>query len=120
MPKGIMYVESRPVTAERLAEHHAWYNDTHLRQVVGVDGIVSARRFAPVGDDGPFVAIYEIEADDLQRHHGSARGNHARRRVDVRGHAAGPAADGPPAGRDRRPRVSGEKLTHLLVSVDQP
>ena len=66
MPKGILYVESRPRSASHLAEYHAWYSDTHLREVLGVAGFVSARRFAPVGDDGPFVAIYEIEADDLQ------------------------------------------------------
>jgi hypothetical protein len=66
MPKGILYVESRPSSPDRLDEYHAWYTETHLRQVVGLDGFVGARRFAPVADDGPFVAIYEIEADDLQ------------------------------------------------------
>lgn len=66
MPKGILHVESRPRSAEHEAEYHAWYDGAHLRQVLGVDGVVSARRFAPVGHDGPFVAIYEIEADDLQ------------------------------------------------------
>lgn len=66
MPKGILYVESRPRSAEDLAEYHRWYNDTHLHDIVGLDGFVAARRFAPVDDDGPFVAIYEIEADDLQ------------------------------------------------------
>jgi hypothetical protein len=66
MPKGILVVESRPSSPEREAEYHAWYTETHLREVVGVDGFVSARRFAPVGEDGPSVAIYEIEADDLQ------------------------------------------------------
>lgn len=66
MVKGILYVESMPSSPERLDDYHAWYDETHLRQVVGVGGIVSARRFTPVADDGPFVAIYEIEADDLQ------------------------------------------------------
>ena len=66
MTRGILYVESRPRSPEVLAEYHAWYSDTHLREILGVAGFVSARRFAPVGDDGPFVAIYEIEADDLQ------------------------------------------------------
>ena len=66
MPKGILYVESRPSSPDRLDEYHAWYTETHLRQVVGLDGFVRARRFAPVADDGPYVAIYEIEADDLE------------------------------------------------------
>lgn len=66
MPKGILYVESRPSSPERLDEYHRWYDETHLREVVGLDGFVSARRFTPVGGDGSFVAIYEIEADDLE------------------------------------------------------
>ena len=30
-----------------------------------VDGIVSARRFAPTDGNGPFIAIYELDCDDL-------------------------------------------------------
>ena len=65
MPRGIMYVETMPVSAGREAAYHKWYNDTHLAEVVSVDGIVSARRFAPVDGDGPFIAIYELDCDDL-------------------------------------------------------
>jgi hypothetical protein len=66
VPKGMLYVETRPASPEQEAAYHAWYDGTHLQEVVGVEGFVSARRFAPVGDDGPFVAIYEIDADDLE------------------------------------------------------
>ncbi len=65
MPKGILYVETRPSSAEDAADYHRWY-ETHLGEVLAVDGVVSARRFAPFDESGPFVAIYEIEADDLQ------------------------------------------------------
>jgi hypothetical protein len=65
MPKGIMYVETMPVSADREAEYHKWYNDTHLAQITSVEGIVSARRFAPVDGNGPFIAIYELDCDDL-------------------------------------------------------
>ena len=47
MPKGIMYVETMPVSPDREADYHKWYNDTHLAQITSVEGIVSARRFAP-------------------------------------------------------------------------
>ncbi|MGH7856644.1 MAG: hypothetical protein ACREQY_04880, partial [Candidatus Binatia bacterium] len=47
-------------------EYHRWYDETHLPEVVGVEGFVSARRFAPIGDGGRFIAIYELEADDLE------------------------------------------------------
>src|SRR5690349_20609241 len=65
VPKGILIVESRPSSPEHVAEYNRWYDEQHLRDVMGVAGFVAARRFAPVDDDGPFVAIYEIEADDL-------------------------------------------------------
>jgi len=65
MPRGIMYVETMPVSADREAEYHKWYNDTHLAQILSVEGIVSARRFAPTDGEGPFIAIYELDCDDL-------------------------------------------------------
>jgi len=65
MPKGIMYLETMPVSADREADYHKWYNDTHLAEVTSVDGVVSARRFAPIDGNGPFVAIYELDCDDL-------------------------------------------------------
>jgi hypothetical protein len=65
MPKGIIYVETMPASPDREAEYHKWYNDTHLEQILSVDGIVSARRFAPTDGNGPFIAIYELDCDDL-------------------------------------------------------
>ncbi|WP_238887003.1 DUF4286 family protein [Mycobacterium sp. IDR2000157661] len=65
MPRGIMYVETMPVSPDKEADYHAWYNDTHLAQILSVDGVVSARRFAPTNGVGPFVAIYELDCDDL-------------------------------------------------------
>jgi hypothetical protein len=65
MPKGIMYVETMPVSPDREAEYHKWYNEIHLPQILSVDGIVAARRFAPSDGEGPFIAIYELDCDDL-------------------------------------------------------
>ncbi len=65
MPKGIIYLETRPVSPDREEEYHKWYNDTHLEEICSVEGIVSARRFAPTDGDGPFIAIYELDCDDL-------------------------------------------------------
>jgi hypothetical protein len=64
--KGVFYVESWPSRPEREAEYHSWYNEIHLPEVVALDGFVSARRLAPADGKGPFVALYEMEADDLQ------------------------------------------------------
>jgi hypothetical protein len=60
--KGILLVETRPASSEEAADYHRWYEETHLKEIVELDGFVSARRFEPV-DDGAFVAIYEIDGD---------------------------------------------------------
>ena len=66
MAKGIMYVESRPSSPDREQEYNTWYDEVHLGELVALDGFVSARRLRPVDGDGPYVAIYEIEGDNLQ------------------------------------------------------
>ncbi len=66
MRKGILYVESRPSSPDRDAEYNSWYDEIHLPQLMALDGFVSARRLRPVADDGPYVALYEIEGEDLQ------------------------------------------------------
>ncbi|MFF0814641.1 hypothetical protein ACFYVR_05725 [Rhodococcus sp. NPDC003318] len=66
MARGIIYVESGPISPEREEEYNKWYDEIHLPDVVATEGYVSARRFAPVADGGPYIAIYEIEGDDLQ------------------------------------------------------
>ncbi|MET7773503.1 hypothetical protein [Nocardia sp. NPDC005366] len=62
MAKGILYVESRPNSPEEAAAFNHWYDHIHMKEMLGIDGIVSARRFAPV-TGGAFVAIYEIEVE---------------------------------------------------------
>lgn len=64
MQRGVLVVESAPVSPERLDDYNAWYDEVHIPEILAHDGFVSARRFEPV-DDGPHVAIYEMEADDL-------------------------------------------------------
>lgn len=64
MPNEILYVESRPVSPDRTDEYNRWYNDVHVPEVLALPDFVAAQRFAPVDDEGRFVAIYEIESDD--------------------------------------------------------
>jgi hypothetical protein len=65
MPRGILYVETRPASPQDAAAYHKWYNETHVQEMLAIDGFVSARRFEPLEGDGPFIAIYEIDADDF-------------------------------------------------------
>ncbi|WP_204079700.1 DUF4286 family protein [Mycobacterium riyadhense] len=66
MAKGIIHVESRPSSPDRDQEYNTWYDEVHIPELVALDGFVSARRLRPVDGDGSYVALYEIEADDLQ------------------------------------------------------
>jgi hypothetical protein len=69
VPKGIMVVQSAPVDAAREKEYNDWYDNTHVPEISAVPGFVSARRYkvhGATGSDVPaYLAIYEIEADEL-------------------------------------------------------
>ena len=67
-----LLVESAPV-AGRDAEYNDWYNMQHLSDLLKIPGVVSARRFKLAGPNlrpasglSPYLAIYEIETDNLQ------------------------------------------------------
>jgi hypothetical protein len=75
VPKGLLLVFSQPVSADRETEYNDWYDDVHLHDLVAVEGVVSAARYKVAeaqlgggGPDGPpYLAVYEIEADDPGR-----------------------------------------------------
>jgi hypothetical protein len=64
----LVHTQAHPGREE---EFHAWYDGTHVPDVLAVPGFVSARRFRAEpslrGDlpSHPFLALYEIETDDL-------------------------------------------------------
>ena len=75
MPKAKFVVYSRPKSADREDEYNTWYNETHLPELRKVPGFTGARRYkasrhtkGPEGVSGlpEYMAIYDIEADDLQ------------------------------------------------------
>jgi hypothetical protein len=71
VPKGIMVVQSAPASPDREDEFNDWYDNTHVPEICAVPGFISARRYkmhgavAEDGDAPAYLAIYEIEADDL-------------------------------------------------------
>jgi len=73
VPKGMMLVRSRPADPARDDEFNDWYTNTHIPEVCAVPGIVGARRYKvhdPGRDGGEvwpaYVAVYEIDCDDLE------------------------------------------------------
>jgi hypothetical protein len=68
MTEYIQTVLTAPV-AGREDEFNRWYDDTHLPEMLQVPGFVAGRRYAltgvGAGDRSWFLAIYEIETEDL-------------------------------------------------------
>ena len=71
MAKYVLLVLTRPASPDREDEFNAWYNGTHLPQVLASIGFTSARRLRAVEPKGPaappqdYLALYEVETDDL-------------------------------------------------------
>ena len=61
--KNILHVESWPSSPDVVDEYNRWYNDVHIPEVLALDGFVSARRYAPIDDDGPYITEFELEGD---------------------------------------------------------
>ncbi|MFN2536928.1 MAG: hypothetical protein ABR549_02105 [Mycobacteriales bacterium] len=72
MSRHLLLVASEPMAGQE-AEFNTWYDDVHLPDVLQVPGFVRAERLiaAPsVHGELPehrYLAIYEIETDDLPR-----------------------------------------------------
>jgi hypothetical protein len=71
VPKGILVVQSGPADPSRLDEYNDWYTNTHIPDMLAGPGFIAARRYRRLEEtdtpDGipPYLAIYELEADDL-------------------------------------------------------
>lgn len=72
MGKYILVAMTNPVEG-REDEYNDWYNNQHLQDVVKAPGVVAAQRYVLCEKQrypGPYsfkyLAIYEIEADDVQ------------------------------------------------------
>jgi hypothetical protein len=69
MPKGILVVESGPAEG-REDDYNDWYSNTHIPEILQVPGFISANRYrvtdpAHSGGKATYLAVYELEADDL-------------------------------------------------------
>jgi len=85
MPKGIMVVQTSPAEG-RESEYNEWYSGTHMPQILEIPGFQSARRFRVSGDAQPsghkYLAVYELEADDLAEPVAELRSRSASGRTD--------------------------------------
>lgn len=74
MPSAVLIVYTNPISPEREVDYNRWYDDTHLPEVLAADGFVAAARYRisdaqAKGVAAPahrYVAVYEVDTDDLQ------------------------------------------------------
>lgn len=73
MSKAILLVSTNPRSEDREDEYNEWYNETHLGELLAIPGVSGAKRYVlsdvPGGSKPPahrYVAIYEVETDDVQ------------------------------------------------------
>jgi hypothetical protein len=68
MARYILEVRTNCSDPEKEAEYNDWYNNIHLPDVLETPGFVRATRYEntnPAEGEAKFVAIYEIETDDI-------------------------------------------------------
>ena len=69
MTKWLVLVESNCADPAHEDEFNEWYDQIHLPDVLETEGVVKATRYMsvdPVNGHGKYMAVYEVEADDLQ------------------------------------------------------
>jgi hypothetical protein len=72
MPKGVFLALANAANDDVHDDFNQWYDDVHMREVLALSGVKTARRFklAPAqimpGDDAggrSYLALYEVEVD---------------------------------------------------------
>ena len=70
MAKWLFVVESNCADAAREAEFNHWYDKVHVPDVLEIPGFMSGTRYEntqPAEGRGKFLAIYEIESNDIAK-----------------------------------------------------
>jgi hypothetical protein len=68
MPRWLLTVESNCADPARVQEFNDWYDTVHLTDILETPGFIRASRYEndnPGEGQGRFLAVYEIETDDL-------------------------------------------------------
>ena len=70
MAKWLLVVETNSNDPAREAEFNEWYDKIHLPDVLETPGFIKATRYEnlrPSEGKGKFLALYDIEADDIDQ-----------------------------------------------------
>lgn len=70
MDKWLFVVESNCKDSDHEADFNEWYNNIHLPDMLELPEVVRADRYEnlePVDGEAKYVALYEIESEDIQK-----------------------------------------------------
>jgi len=77
MGKYLLFAFSDCKDQSREKEFNDWYSDTHLPDMLEVPGMIQATRWMSAetkkGQSRKYLALYELEADDLEKFNASVR-----------------------------------------------
>ncbi|HVV74517.1 MAG TPA: hypothetical protein VHC43_00660 [Mycobacteriales bacterium] len=62
MSKSILVVKTAPDSPDNAAAYNDWYDNTHLGELLAIEGCLSAKRFGPDGT-GAYLALYDFDCD---------------------------------------------------------
>ena len=63
---GGLLMNAMNVAPEAEAEFNAWYNEEHIPALAAVPGCLSARRFKTDGGTHRYIALYHLNAPEVQ------------------------------------------------------
>ncbi|HXZ94621.1 MAG TPA: hypothetical protein VEG28_01760 [Dehalococcoidia bacterium] len=68
MEKWLLVVETNCTDSSKEKEFNRWYNNTHVPDVLSIQGILRATRYenpSPGEKQGKYVALYDVETKDI-------------------------------------------------------
>ena len=87
MAKWLLVVETNCADAARETEFNEWYDKTHLPDVLQTAGFIKATRYEntePSEGEAKFLAVYEVETDDIDGFMKTVNENMAKKRAEGR------------------------------------
>jgi hypothetical protein len=121
MEKHLLLVFTHPVEG-REDEFNRWYDEQHLRDVVGLPGIVSGQRFAfqeasrnsaRAGPEFGYLAIYEVPGGELEKAKAALAETAAERR------AAASEDDGREVRVPGSPAIAPEHISYWFTAIGE-
>ena len=87
MAKWLLLVETNSTDAAREAEFNEWYDKIHVPDILEAPGVIRATRYEnpkPQEGKGKFLAIYEIESDNIKETMKAISDNMAKKKAQGR------------------------------------